>query len=181
MLEKYSNKDSIMLVSGYNPYEIDDNFGDYDICLSKIFSVWGWATWKRAWKKYKNNIPQWHNLKGKRKKFDFMDMQTYRFYKMIFNDLQFQWYNSWGYQWKFAVWINDGYVITPRYNYIKNIGIYEENAEHIENLNKKDLFENVIKIDNGNDCSRIPNEITYNEKYDMEYQKKDKKKKDSIK
>lgn len=62
LLERYRNDERIGLISGNNFL-----FGDYDNFDSYYFSryphIWGWASWRRAWKKYDSQICQWPILR----------------------------------------------------------------------------------------------------------------------
>ena len=47
MLELYRNDERIMMITGTNYHPVA---GDKDFFFSQYFSIWGWATWRRAWK-----------------------------------------------------------------------------------------------------------------------------------
>ena len=38
--------------------------------------------------------------------------------------------DTWDYQWQFAIWINYGLCIVPRYNYVENLGFDIKEATH---------------------------------------------------
>ena len=55
MLSRYRNDSRIFSISGTN-YQFGNSFGDGDYYYSRIPSVWGWATWERAWKYWDGSI-----------------------------------------------------------------------------------------------------------------------------
>lgn len=129
MLDKYENNPEVMMVSGFNIYENDSFFGNYDMTFSHFSVIWGWATWKRAWDLYKPNIPDWTSVRKSGSLKKVLNKNGYHNFKLIFDDLQFHWYNTWDYQWQFAIFMN-GFGIVPRKNLITNIGINDINGEH---------------------------------------------------
>ena len=58
MLDLYKNDPTVMCISGDNflPKEKQKNTGYY---FSKYAHIWGWASWKRAWKGYDVEIKDW--------------------------------------------------------------------------------------------------------------------------
>lgn len=51
LLEKYRNDERILMITGTN-YLVDANKTPYSYFFTRHFSVWGWATWRRAWATY---------------------------------------------------------------------------------------------------------------------------------
>ena len=51
MLEHYEKDERIGMISGNNLYPEAKIFKTEDICFSSFATIWGWATWKRAWQK----------------------------------------------------------------------------------------------------------------------------------
>ena len=130
MLDHYENDERVGMISGSNVYPGVGTFKDDDIRFSDFASIWGWATWKRAWKLYDVNIRKWPEIKRQNLLNSFMTPNTRRFFSIVFDDLQYHWYRTWGYQWNFMMWSNGKLGIVPKYNLIKNIGMGNEMAEH---------------------------------------------------
>ena len=61
MLEYYSNHNHIMMITGSNP--LQDHVMDTSYTFSEYFSIWGWATWRRAWKQYDKHMTRWPEIK----------------------------------------------------------------------------------------------------------------------
>lgn len=130
MLEYYENDEQVMLISGFNLFEKDELFGEDDITFSRFASIWGWATWKRAWEKYDYNILGWKKIRAKKDFKKFLTKDAYNNFLLIFDDLQYHWYNSWGYQWQFTIFKENAVGVVPKYNMISNIGINDIAGEH---------------------------------------------------
>lgn len=119
-LERYKNDSRIMMVSGtnYMGSKVESNKYFY----SEHFLIWGWATWKRAWKKYDPDMRLWNKkstkLKIKRK---FTDLE-YKFLENKFNSLKTIYKDTWDIQWYFNCLYNNGLTIMPEANLVTNIG-----------------------------------------------------------
>lgn len=70
LLEYYRNDTRVMLISGTNYGYADDYF------FSKNIAIWGWATSKRAWKKYDINMNK------------FCEVKKYNMFKLFFQNNQ---------------------------------------------------------------------------------------------
>ena len=158
-LDKYRSEGRVMHISG-------DKFSDVEIkeslFYSKYIHIWGWATWRRAWRKYDSNIRTFP-VEGKQviKKI-FPDTIKQRIYwDKIFKGVYSGETNTWDYQWTYSCWKNNGVSVNPAVNLISNIG-FGESATHLakvnqfSNLSTSDLKEPYI----------IPAEIKINKKND---------------
>lgn len=156
MLEKYRNNEQIMMVSGGNflpDFKINDSY-----FFSKYFSIWGWATWRRAWRKYDFSMKSWSLRESKKKiKSNYtQDFMIERIIKM-FNDTYSK-KNTWDTQWLYACLINNGLCITPKTNLITNIGIDGvHQGGHNQNIPTSNLY---------NEELRHPKAIRENSCYD---------------
>ena len=171
MLERYEKEERIMLISGFNMFEKEEMFYGKDIIFSKFASIWGWATWKRAWKKYEPNIPKWKKARKEKDFKRFLTKDAFDAYKIIFDDLQYQWYNSWGYQWLFTIFEEDAVGIVPKYNMISNIGINDLEGEHFgDSKEMEDLVNGKKFLLEEKHTFTCPGKIEDNKKYDWYYQ-----------
>ena len=132
--EIYKNNEKIYAISGSNFYNKETK---YDYFYSKYNHCWGWATWKRAWKYYDNNLTflnkftqsyQWkllHENKTER-----------RFWEKIFNRVKEKKIDSWAYAWTYSVWKKNALTVIPKKNLIKNIGFDISATNSIKNEKK---------------------------------------------
>jgi hypothetical protein len=123
LLKRYKNDDNIMIVSGFNELgEFSSNKADY--FFTKSAGIWGWATWKRAWKHYDFNIPGWGNSEIQTKCLKLLYCDSDRYEMKVNMDRLYNkdpHFSSWDYQWWFCRLVNEGLGIVPTKNLIKNM------------------------------------------------------------
>ncbi len=121
MLQRYNDDDRIMMVSGSNPvdtYTIKDSY-----VFSRYFSIWGWATWKRAWGKYDPLMKEWPTLKTEQQLESFYTHKEFLYYiNSLFDDVYSGKTKSWATRWFYSCLINNGLTIVPKSNLVSNIG-----------------------------------------------------------
>jgi len=143
LLEHYRQDTRIMQISGSNFIKSDM---DESYFFSKYGPVWGWATWKRAWKYYDVDMRLWPVVKVKKLHHDFcFDEEEIKAREDIFDSVYNGAIDTWDYQWVFAKLVNNGLSITPKKNLVSNIG-FSEDATHTrdkgnkrENVERKEL------------------------------------------
>jgi len=145
LLEKYRDHDRVMMISGSNPLAgrqgVTDSYYFAEHC-----GVWGWATWRRAWRHYDPAIGQWPSLRKinwLEKVFD--DPVVARLCQERFDAVFAGEVDAWDYQWLFTLLINDGLAIKPNVNMITNIGVgsdsthFKERIQGITNVVAKEI------------------------------------------
>ncbi len=127
-LDKYSSDDRIMMITGTN--YLSDEMNPYTYFFSGHFSIWGWATWRRAWSFYDVNMIDWDNSEVQNDiKYKYNGNFIWRHFKFTFEALRLTPINTWDIQWVFICIINNGLCVTPKVNLISNIGIYGTHGE----------------------------------------------------
>lgn len=123
LLEKYRENDKIMMIGGSNPAISIEVKNDY--FYSRFYTIWGWATWKRAWNKFDINLSKWPQIKFT----NFLDsiyinnLENRKFTEKIFDETYInKQCTYWAVQWSYSCMTNKGVAILPRYNLIKNVG-----------------------------------------------------------
>ncbi|MDY0386290.1 MAG: hypothetical protein RBT65_04005 [Methanolobus sp.] len=144
LLKEYKDDSRIMMISGTNlatSWKTKEN----DYFYSRLGTMWGWATWKRAWKEYDEDMKQWkyvrnssiyNSMFGSKEEFK----KNTRIYEQTYEGL----IDTWDYQWVFARQIHSGLTIVPSRNLISNIG-FGNNATHT--LNKYSTGSNLKRFD----------------------------------
>lgn len=120
-LDRYQAEERIMHISGnfFQPQKI----GDADYYFSRIPHIWGWATWRRAWKKYDLTMATYEQfLKNKTLRQFFPHDYEQTVWRQLFNQVYYHKSATWDFQWTYALFQNDGLAITPNQNLVKNIG-----------------------------------------------------------
>lgn len=129
MLEHYKRNEQIMHIGGTNFQQDNANFIP-KYYFSRIAQIWGWATWKRAWKLYDGTLASWPNLKasgGLRKAFP--NRLTYHYWINHFQKLYEGKSDTWDVAWTYTCFKENGFCIMPQTNLICNIGT-AQNAAH---------------------------------------------------
>lgn len=133
LLHRYRNNNKVMHIGGSNfQFGIKREYGSY--YYSAYAHIWGWATWRRAWKNYDVNFnPQDFDALLKQR-FKRKLEQTY--WKNILTKLQNNTLNTWDYQWTFSIWNKNGLCIVPNQNLVTNIGAGKD-ATHLTGTDNK--------------------------------------------
>ena len=133
LLRLFRNDESVWHIGG-NSYNSTKMTSTY--YFSAYPHIWGWASWRRAWKNYRYSLSDIDQgvfyerinklfLTSSEKKF-WID-----FYKEYFKVADTP---TWDYQWTCRMWYNQGLAILPRVNLVSNIG-FAETATHTSDAN----------------------------------------------
>lgn len=121
LLEHYRHDERIMHICGNNfhPYSIND----YSYHFSLYNHIWGWATWRRAWKYFDVEMKTWQQCK-KLSLFDSLWIDSYekKYWIEIFDQVSANLVDTWDYQWTYACWSQSGLSVNPNTNLVSNIG-----------------------------------------------------------
>ena len=122
MLERYRDNERVGMVSGGNlQFGRQRGLGSY--YFSKYTHIWGWASWRRAWKHYDRDITHWPEFKAQgllEQMFATPGEQTYW-------QNSFQWVyegslDTWDVSWTFTALTHGLLQVVPNVNLISNIG-----------------------------------------------------------
>jgi hypothetical protein len=132
MLNHYRYEERVMHIGGTNFL-----YGNVPIKESYYFSaqahVWGWATWRRAWKKYDFNMCAFYSFVRDEKIFNYHRREDMAlFWLDIFRKMYYKKIDTWDYQWVFTMYNNNGVSAIPHVNLISNTG-FGEGATHTGN------------------------------------------------
>lgn len=123
MLEEYYNDTRVMMVSGTN-YFLDMQEISESYFFSKHFTIWGWATWRRAWRFYDININEWGRIKEENQlKYLTNNFFIKKHFERTFDLISNKKIDTWDIQWVFACFFNNSLCITPKCNLVSNIGV----------------------------------------------------------
>jgi len=140
LLERYKDDKRVHMICGMNHERDSSVTVKEDYLFAKTPTIWGWATWKRAWqnwdtsfaylddpenlKRIRENIHplKWANFQIKRAK------NTRNYYKKTGNISSFELLNA------MAMHLNSAYAIIPTKNMISNVGISEESVHNVSDI-----------------------------------------------
>lgn len=130
LLDRFRDDDRIMTVTGdYFRRKPRQNGSSY--FFSRYPHMWGWATWRRAWRHYDFGMSRWPELKHS----GWLDAvgggypDFTEYWTRIFDRTSAGRIDTWDYQWFFSCWLRNGLVVTPSRNLCRNIG-FGEDATH---------------------------------------------------
>lgn len=122
MLQKYKNDERVMHIAGYN-FQRGWRRENYSYYFSKYPYIWGWATWKRAWKKYDPQVKLSQLILNKKYLKDiFPNYFERRYVEGILRSFLSKKADTWDVQWVFTLLANNGLSIVPNKNLVENIG-----------------------------------------------------------
>jgi len=132
LLDRYRNDTRIMTISGdRSPLGPATQFHGYSYGFSRTPLIWGWATWKRAWKTFEIDLQSWAEvrdagwLKG-----IFNNEDCYNSFWDMFNHVHIgRSQHTWDYQWLYNCVMHSGLTIVPSVNLITNIG-FDDDSTH---------------------------------------------------
>lgn len=136
LLKYYKNDSKIMLIGGNNFHNTVSSCSYY---FSRYPHIWGWATWKRAWEKYQLEVQ--HNSEQIRTviHYVFKNHSERKHWTKLMEKVRNNEINTWDYQWTYSIWKNDGIVITPAVNLVRNLG-FDDNSTHTSLIDKSISF-----------------------------------------
>tara|TARA_A100001011_G_scaffold93198_1_gene98001 strand:+ start:1219 stop:2202 length:984 start_codon:yes stop_codon:yes gene_type:complete len=150
LLEKFKNDKNIFMISGDNGGELipSNYFNELDFISSPVPLIWGWATWRDRWEKYKYKIPNINPIKlffllNQFKFFERLIVIKY-FYK-IKNPLTFS--STWDILFFYTMVLSNMNCIIPKQNLISNVG-FDEQATHTKEKtfrSNADTYELIVK------------------------------------
>lgn len=120
MLHRYRYDQKVLHIGGTNPIaDACSASGSY--YYSSYNRIWGWATWRDAWKLYDPEISDWQIIKQKNLLSGLISDEAIKYYTDIFDLVAEGKINTWDYQWFLARLMN-GVAVIPCVNLISNIG-----------------------------------------------------------
>lgn len=124
LLDRYRTVEEVKMIGGNN-FLGGVRITTDDYVFSKYATIWGWATWRRAWQEFSMDVdtPEVREEILKR----YSSTSTERsFWEKSLRELQDGMGNTWDYRWLYSIWKHDGLAVMPRVNLVENIGFGEE-------------------------------------------------------
>jgi hypothetical protein len=143
LLDYYQDDDRVFSISGATFQPASRKFST-SYYFSKYTHIWGWATWRRAWRFYDVDMKLWECILNE----DYLrslfpDWQARLYWKQKFQKLYHKEIDTWDFQWTFASFIQNGLHVLPTQNLVSNIGFGKE-ATHTKKeskLSRRKTFE----------------------------------------
>lgn len=129
LLQRYRNEPRVMMISADN-FQMGVQRGKYSYYFSRFAHIWGWASWRRAWRHYTSERTALTFLRRNKffeRTFPLVSDQVYWidcFKKTIQGKI-----DTWDYLWQMSIWCQNGLSISPNANLASNIG-FDREATH---------------------------------------------------
>lgn len=129
LLGKYEYDEKIHIIGG-NFFQKNRPFIT-SYYFSRYPHIWGWATWKRAWKHYDVNIASYQSgiLNTETFKGIFNSKRELKYWAKIFDRCKNNEIDTWDYQLTYSIWRQGGICISPSVNLVVNTG-FENQSTH---------------------------------------------------
>lgn len=122
MLERYRDDERVAMVSGDN-FLFDRVPMSESYYFSRYLHIWGWASWRRAWKDYDVEIRDWPYVQRSGLiKYSIRHRGEQAYWRQAFKEVYQGRLDTWDYQWVLSSWIQNRLAIMPSVNLISNIG-----------------------------------------------------------
>jgi len=129
MLRKYADDERIMHISGHNPAPNACQNWAASYMYSKFSFVWGWATWRRAWRCYDNSFSNlercWDTIKNNL----VGDETACRYLLDKFQRTRDGELDTWDYAWFYSILTEGGWCVNAASSLVENIG-FDQTATH---------------------------------------------------
>ncbi len=130
MIERYRHDDRVMSIAGSN-FQSGTGNRDYSYYFSRYPHIWGWATWRRAWRLYDADLSAWPELRETLWLDTLADRNAARYWNYLFQKT-YEGMNTWDYQLVFSAWKHQCLNIVPSVNLVSNLG-FRSDATHSTN------------------------------------------------
>lgn len=141
LLERFKDDQRIDMISGMNnlgTYELSQ----YSYIFAKTGSIWGWATWRRAWHTIEYNLDFIKDedavrlLRGSimpKRKADILIQEGRKKYETLKKGEKL---SAWSYQKGMNMYLQSGLIIVPTKNLISNIGLTDDSVHSVNSIKK---------------------------------------------
>jgi len=134
LLKKYETDPRVASISGNN-FLSEKYKSSSSYYFSKYVHSWGWATWRRAWNFYDDDLSGWKTPKYVNKLNSSLNSKMMVLYwTMIFDRTKQMKVDSWAYRWTYSTLFRNMLTIMPWVNMVSNIG-FGTGATHTKEKN----------------------------------------------
>jgi hypothetical protein len=130
LLIRYADDPRVMHISGGTTAPCWPSHWSYR--FSAYPTIWGWASWRRAWRYYDEAIAVWPSVRETSFLNDLFvdDGEAAHWRRRL--DKVYMGHNTWDHQWSLAMWLQGGLAVAPNVNLVQNIG-FGADATHTRN------------------------------------------------
>ena len=134
LLDRYRHDNRIAIISGDN-FQTKPRRDERSYYFSMFNHVWGWASWRRAWRAYDHAMNDWPAIRDGKWLVDALgSISAAEYWTRLFEATWQGNIDTWDYRWTFAIWREGMISILPKVNLVKNIG-FRHDATHTTRSN----------------------------------------------
>lgn len=140
LLERYAHDTRVDMISGMN------NLGrwqhtPYSYLFSTEGSIWGWATWKRAWETIDYDMSFLEDEHAMRLLSSNLSRRRFRQFRRHGRSLRRrlaagQPLSTWTFQRGMNMYLHSGLIVVPNVNLVSNIGLTAESTHAVDSMSK---------------------------------------------
>src|SRR5271165_5147387 len=120
LLERYRDDQRVFMIGGNN-FQFGRLRTRYSYYFSRYPEIWGWASWKRAWKHFDPAMSSWPEFKADGYiKAVFENPREQEYWSEILEQCYQGKINSWAYIWCYTCWSQSALTILPDVNLVSN-------------------------------------------------------------
>jgi hypothetical protein len=121
LLARYRTDECIWGISG-NCFVQEHLATNDSYYFSRYPHIWGWATWRRAWRLHDPSMSAWPEVRTQGLLHAWLgDRRMVEYWHYLF-ETTYQRRHTWDYPWLLSCWQHGGLGITPTVNLVRNIG-----------------------------------------------------------
>lgn len=122
LIGRFAHDHRVFMISGDN-FQFGRRRSEYSYYFSRYAHIWGWASWRRAWKHYDDKMSAWPRLRAEGwLAAAFSHRATAEYWTRVFDATYRGSNDSWAYRWTYSAWIREALTILPAVNLVSNIG-----------------------------------------------------------
>ncbi len=134
LLDRYGDDPRVMHVAGAN-FQQGRRWGDGSYYASSYPTIWGWATWRRAFRHYDLDMADYPAYRGSgRLGARITGLRDRAYWLGTFQMMHERRVDTWDHAWTFAMWNHDGVALAPNANLVTNVG-FGGDATHTTRAN----------------------------------------------
>jgi hypothetical protein len=122
LLERYGSDERVVHVAGSQLLRRPPSGAGYH--FSRYVHIWGWATWRRAWRHFDVDLADWHDEsdEGRERRLRrlFADESERRYWRYVWDNSRE--IDNWDAQWSYVCLMREALAVNPNRNLISNIG-----------------------------------------------------------
>lgn len=140
LLEKYKDDERIHMICGMNHVGDMSDVVEEDYFFAKTPTIWGWATWKRAWKNWDTSFAYLDDSRVIKQIYDNIEPKYWAEFQIQRARKTHSYYCEHGKVQSFellnamAMYLHSAYAIIPTKNMISNVGISEGSVHNVSDM-----------------------------------------------